>query len=104
MSYNVAQRTNEIGIRMALGAQRGTIVGMVMGESMLLVGIGVALGLGTARWAGRFVKTVLYGLSANDALTIAAAVVLIAVVSALAGYLPARRASNVDPMEALRQQ
>ncbi len=104
MSYNVARRTNEIGIRMALGAQQGAVVGMVMGESMLLVGIGVALGLIAARWAGRFVKTVLYGLSANDPLTIAAAVALIAVVSALAGYLPARRASNVDPMEALRQQ
>ena len=104
MSYNVARRTNEIGIRMALGAQRGTVVGMVMGESMLLVGIGVALGLAAALWAGRFVKTVLYGLSANDPLTIAAGVALIAVVSALAGYLPARRAANVDPMEALRQQ
>ena len=104
MSYNVARRTNEIGIRMALGAQRGTVVRMVMGESMLLVGIGAALGLAGALWAGRFVKTVLYGLSANDPLTIAAAVALIAVVSALAGYLPARRASNVDPMEALRQQ
>jgi predicted permease len=104
MSYNVARRTSEIGIRMALGAQRGTVVSMVMVESMLLVGIGVALGLAAALWAGRFVKTVVYGLSANDPLTIAAAVALIAVVSALAGYLPARRASNVDPMEALRQQ
>ena len=104
MSYNVARRTNEIGIRMALGAQRSTVVGMVMGESMLLVGIGAVLGLAGALWAGRFVKTVLYGLSANDPLTIAAAVALIAVVSAIAGYLPARQASNVDPMEALRQQ
>jgi predicted permease len=104
MSYNVARRTSEIGIRMALGAQRGTVVGMVMRESMLLVGIGVALGLAAALWAGRFVKSVLYGLSANDPITIAVAVALIAVVSALAGYLPARRASNVDPMEALRQQ
>ncbi len=104
MSYNVARRTNEIGIRMALGAQRGTVVGMVMGESMLLVGIGVMLGIAAALWAGRFVKTVVYGLSANDPVTIGTAVALIALVSALAGYLPARRASNVDPMEALRQQ
>ncbi len=104
MSYNVARRTNEIGIRMALGAQRGTVVRMVLTESMLLVGIGVAIGLAAALWAGRFVKTVLYGLSANDPLTIAAAVLLIAAVAAVAGYVPARRASNVDPMEALRQQ
>jgi predicted permease len=104
MSYNVARRTNEIGVRMALGAQRSAVVGMVMGESMRLVGIGVALGLGAALWAGRFVETVVYGLSPNDPLTIAAAVALIALVTALAGCLPARRASNVDPMEALRQQ
>ncbi len=104
MSYNVARRTSEIGVRMALGAQRGTVIGMVMGESMRLVGIGVAVGLAAALWAGRFVQTVLYGLSAADPLTIAAAVAVIAVVSALAGYVPARRASNVDPMQALRQQ
>ena len=104
MSYNVSRRTNEIGIRMALGAERRTVVKMVMSESMLLVGIGVALGLGAALWAGRFVKTVVYGLSPNDAFTIAAAVTLITVVSALAGYLPARWASKVDPMVALRDQ
>ncbi len=104
MSYNVARRTSEIGVRMALGAQRGTVIGMVMGESMLLVGIGVALGFAAALWAGRFVQTVLYGLSAADPLTFSAAVAVIAVVSALAGYVPARRASKVDPMQALRQQ
>jgi predicted permease len=107
MSYNVARRTNEIGIRMALGAQRGTVVGMVMGESMLLVAIGIAMGLGGAIWAGRVVKAVsdtLYGLKATDAMTIGGAVLLITLVSALAGYLPARRASKVDPMVALHQQ
>ena len=104
MSYSVARRTTEIGIRMALGARRGTVIGMVVSESMLLVGIGVALGLGAAIWGGRFVTTVVYGLSATDGLTMTSAVAIIAAVSALAGYLPARRASNVDPMEALRQQ
>jgi predicted permease len=104
MSYNVSRRTNEIGIRMALGAERSTVVKMVMSESMLLVAIGVALGLGAALWAGRFVKTVVYGLSPNDAFTITVAVALISVVSALAGYLPARWASKVDPMVALRDQ
>ena len=104
MSYNVARRTNEIGIRMALGAQRATVVKMVMTESLLLVGLGVALGLGASLWAGKFVQSVLYGLSATDVFTITGAVLLILVVSALAGYLPARRASKVDPMVALHQQ
>ena len=104
MSYNVSRRTNEIGIRMALGAQRRNVVNMVMAESMLLVGLGMALGLGAALWAGRFVKAVVYGLSAHDAVTISTAVALITLVSALAGYLPARWASNVDPMLALRDQ
>jgi len=104
MSYNVGRRTTEIGVRMALGAQRRTVVAMVMGESMRLVAIGVAVGLAAALWAGRYVKAVLYGLPAHDPLTIAAAVALIAVVSALAGGLPARRASKIDPMHALREQ
>jgi ABC-type antimicrobial peptide transport system permease subunit len=104
MSYNVSRRTNEIGIRMALGAQRHWVVGMVMGESLLLVGVGIVIGLGGAVWASRFVKTVVFGVEATDAVTIIGAIVLIAVVSAVAGFLPARRASQVDPMVALHQQ
>ena len=104
MSYNVARRTGEIGVRMALGAQRRTVVGMVMRESIRLVAIGIVLGLAAVLWAGRFVQTVVYGLSPSDPPTIGAAVALIAVVTALAGGLPARRASNVNPIEALRQQ
>jgi predicted permease len=107
MSYNVARRTNEIGIRMALGAQRKTVVGMVMGESMLLVVIGIVLGLGSALAASKWVTSlsaVLYGVSARDVVTLGEAVLLIAFVSAIAGYLPARRASKVDPMVALHQQ
>lgn len=104
MSYNVSRRTNEIGIRMALGAQRGAVVRMVMGESLMLVAIGIVIGLGAAAWASRFVKNVVFGLSPTDALTIGAAVMLIAGVSAVAGYLPARRASKVEPMTALHQQ
>jgi predicted permease len=103
MSYTVARRTGEIGVRMALGAQRRTVVGMVMRESMWLVAIGLVLGFGAVLWAGRFVETVVYGLSARDPLTIAGAVATIAIVTALAGGLPARRASNVNPIEALRQ-
>ncbi len=103
-SYNVARRTSEIGVRMALGAERWTVVAMVMRESIRLVAIGIALGLAAVLWAGRFVQTVLYGLSPSDLLTIGGAVALIAVVTALAGVVPARRASNVNPVEALRQQ
>jgi predicted permease len=104
MSYNVARRTTEIGVRMALGAQRRTVVGMVLRESMWLVAIGAVLGVAAALWAGRFVEPVLFGLSPRDPLTIASAVGVIVVVAAVAGYLPARRAARVDPMHALRQQ
>jgi predicted lysophospholipase L1 biosynthesis ABC-type transport system permease subunit len=104
MTYNVARRTGEIGIRLALGAQRRTVIGMVMSESIRLVAIGIVLGLAAVLWAGRFVHTVVYGLSPSDPLTIGGAVALVAGVTALAGGVPARRASNVNPIEALRQQ
>ena len=104
MSYNVARRTGEIGVRLALGAQRRAVIGMVMRESIRLVAIGIVLGLAVVLWAGRFVQTVVYGLSASDPLTIGGAVALIAGVTALAGGVSARRASNVNPIEALRQQ
>jgi ABC-type antimicrobial peptide transport system permease subunit len=102
MSYAVSRRTNEIGIRMALGAQRGHVMKQVLVESMVLVGIGVVLGVAGSLGAGRFVSTLLFGLAPADALTIAAATAVMIAVSALAGFLPARRASRVDPMVALR--
>ncbi len=104
MSYNVARRTSEIGVRLALGAQRGAVIGMVMSESIWLVAIGVVLGIAAVLWASRFVQTVVYGLSPSDPLTIGGAVALVAGVTALAAGAPARRASNVNPIEALRQQ
>ena len=104
MSYNVARRTNEIGIRMALGAQRHDVLRLVMRESMLLVIIGVAAGLAIALFAGRFVATLLYGVPPTDALALALAIVVMIVVSAVAGYIPARRASRVDPMVALHYE
>lgn len=104
MSYNVARRTNEIGIRMALGAQRAGVVGMVLRESMLLVVVGIVIGLGGALASGRFVESVLYGLSTTDTLTISGAIGATILVSLMAGYLPARRASRVDPMVALRYE
>jgi len=101
MSYNVARRTNEIGIRMALGAQSREVLRMVLSESMLLVTIGIIIGVGSALSAGTLVATTLFGLAPTDALSIAAAVVTMLVVSTIAAYLPARRASRVDPMIAL---
>jgi len=104
MSYSVARRTNEIGIRMALGAERTHVIGMVMRESMVLVVLGVVIGTATALGAGRFVATLLFNLAPNDPVTIAVAAVLMIAVSLFAGYLPARAASRVDPMVALRNE
>jgi predicted permease len=104
MSYSVARRTNEIGIRMALGAQRGDVLRLVMGESMTLVVAGVAIGLAAAIAAGRLVATLLYGLAATDAPTMIAGVFVLIAVSAIAGYLPARRAARVDPLVALHYE
>jgi predicted permease len=104
MSYSVSRRTNEIGIRMALGAQRSGVVGMVLRESMLMVAIGVIVGLAGAIGGGRFVESVLYGLTSTDVWTISGAIVVTALVSLAAGYLPARRAARVDPMVALRYE
>ena len=102
MSYTVSRRTNEIGIRMALGAQRADVMRQVLRESMLLVAVGVAIGVAAAFGTGRFLSTMLFGLAPTDVVTIAAATLLMVAVSALAGFLPARRASRVDPMVALR--
>ena len=104
MSYSVSRRTNEIGIRMALGAQRGDVLRLVMRESMVLVAIGVVAGLAIAVAGGYLVRTLLFGLPPTDPLSIAGAVVVMVAVSALAGYLPARRASRVDPMVALHYE
>jgi ABC-type antimicrobial peptide transport system permease subunit len=104
MSYSVSQRTNEIGIRMALGAQRGEVLAQIMRESMVLVIAGVVIGLAMALGTGRFIATLLFGLAPTDAATIGLAMAVMLVVAALAGYLPARRASHVDPMVALRYE
>jgi predicted permease len=104
MSYSVARRTNEIGIRMALGARSEDVLRLVMGESMRLVSVGVVLGLVATLAAGRLVSSVLFGLAPSDAVTMAAAAMVMIAVSALAGFLPARRAARVDPLVALRAE
>src|SRR5262249_31359904 len=104
MSYNVGRRTNEIGIRMALGAQGRDVLGLVMKESMMLGGIGIIIGLMVAFSVRGLVQSLLFGLAPTDPLTIGAAVLLLVSVSALAGYLPARRASRVDPLVALHYE
>ncbi|MGH9384144.1 MAG: ABC transporter permease [Vicinamibacterales bacterium] len=104
MSYSVARRTNEIGIRMALGAHPHAVRRMVLGESMTLVLVGVALGVAIALAAGRFVASLLFGVAATDVSTIALVMTVMLNVAAVAGYLPARHASLVDPMVALHDE
>jgi predicted permease len=104
MSYTVAVRTNEIGIRMALGAERDAVLRLVMRESMALVGAGIVLGLGTAMAASRLIGNLLFGVAAVDPMSMTTAVVVMVLLSAFAGYLPARRASRVDPIVALRYE
>jgi ABC-type antimicrobial peptide transport system permease subunit len=102
MAYTVAQRTREIGIRMALGAEAVHVLWLVMKEVLELVAIGVAIGLPVSWALTRFAKSQLYGIQPNDALTISLATAGIALVAILSGYIPARRATLVDPMRALR--
>ncbi len=104
MAYDIARRTHEIGIRMALGASAGRVVQMALGETLWLVGIGLVLGLGAALAATRWVKSLLFGLQPHDPLTMGLAVLTLLVVATVAGYLPARRAAKVDPMIALRRE
>ena len=103
-SYFVAERRHEVGIRMALGAQRSQVLCMVVREGMVLVGIGAAFGLLGAVALTRLLSNMLYGIKSLDPLTFILVSVLLAAVGALASYLPARRASRIDPMLALRHE
>jgi len=104
MTYSVLRRTNEIGIRLALGAPTGRVLWMVLGESLVLLAIGVGLGIPLTLAATRLVQAQLFGLQASDPATLMGAAAVIAAVTMLAAYLPARRAAKVDPMVALRYE
>lgn len=102
MAFSVARRTREIGIRMALGANGGSVVWLVMREVLLLTGDGLVIGLAAAFGLTRLVEAQLFSVKPTDILTMLLAALGIAAVVALAGYLPARRATAIDPMHALR--
>jgi predicted permease len=104
MSYAVTQRTREIGIRVALGAQSTTVLGLVLRETLALVLAGIVVGIPCGLAATHLIASMLFGLSANDVPTIAAVSVLLIVVALFAGYLPARQASRIDPILALRSE
>jgi putative ABC transport system permease protein len=104
MSYSVAQRTREIGIRMALGAQRSDVLKMTVKQGLKLVGLGLVIGVVTAFVLTRLMASLLFGVSATDPMTFATIALVLTAVAVFASYIPALRATKVDPMEALRYQ
>jgi len=104
MSYNVARRRNEIGIRMALGAEQRRVLTMVLREVAILIAAGLIIGIAAALTTTRLIESFLYGIKSTDPLTLCLAAGVLALVAAIAGYLPARRASRLDPMTALREE
>ena len=104
MSYFVARRTSEIGIRMALGATRSSVVSMVMRGALWQILIGLALGIPAAVYAGYLMKSMLYGVASYDAMALAGAPLILVFCAAIAGFIPARRAASIEPMQALRTE
>ena len=104
LSYSVTRRTSEIAVRMALGALRRDVLRLVFGEGLRVLGIGAALGVLGAYWTGRFLKAFLFEVQPLDAVTYVGATLVLVVAAGLAAYLPAARASRVDPLVALRSE
>jgi len=104
MSYGVTRRTNEFGVRLALGADRGNVVWLVLRETLVLIASGVVIGLAIVPTVSRFIVSLLFGLKPYDALSVISAIFALSIVVLLAGYFPARRAARVDPMVALRYE
>jgi putative ABC transport system permease protein len=104
ISYAVSQRTQEIGVRVALGAQRGDVLRLIVGHGLLLGGVGIGIGLGAALGVTRFLRTMLFGVSPFDPVSFVGVSVMLAGIAVLASYIPARRAAKVDPVEALRYE
>jgi ABC-type antimicrobial peptide transport system permease subunit len=104
MSYAVTRRTREIGIRMALGAERGRVLWLVLKEVAVMATIGIVGGLIVALWLTRQVQAQLFGLAPSDPATLAAAAVLLGFIALAAGYFPARRATTIDPLVSLRTE
>jgi ABC-type antimicrobial peptide transport system permease subunit len=104
MSYLVSQRTREFGIRMALGASRGAVLRLVLGEATKMVGLGIGLGLLGSALLARFIAGLLYGVGPFDAVTLAGVSMLLAAVALAASYLPAHRGARADPMDSLRYE
>jgi ABC-type antimicrobial peptide transport system permease subunit len=104
MAYSVASRRHEIGIRLALGADRGRVVGLVLGDAARMVAVGAAIGLISALAAARLVRTLLFGVTAADPAVLAIVIALIVMVAFASAIIPARRASAVDPMTTLRME
>jgi putative ABC transport system permease protein len=104
LAYAVVQRTREIGIRMALGARRAQVLVLVLGNGLILTAVGIALGLGGAVAATRLLQSMLFGVTPLDPATFAAVSLLFGLIATVASYLPARRATTVDPMVVLRNE
>jgi len=104
MAYMVGRRTKEIGIRIALGAQSNDMLRMMFGEAPLLAAIGMFISLPSSAGASRLTASLLFGVTVTDPVTVASAILVMLTIALLAGYFPARRATKVDPMDALRSK